>query len=139
MLDSRFTDSDADEAQGSMFDPDDDQQEVEVRDSEPTDVGAWTAADFETRAAEVYAEYSGRYKTRFSWLRPDLFSKALETDLRSDIDALLQVLQRYGTWDPAHDTKLKALQASPDRDLSRQEDACFLPVRRHRPLSRRST
>ena len=110
MLDSRFTDSDADEAQGSMFDPDDDQQEVEVRDSEPTDVGAWTAADFETRAAEVYAEYSGRYKTRFGWLRPDLFSKALEADLQSDIDALLQVLQRYGNWNPAHDAKLNALQ-----------------------------
>ena len=110
MLDSRFTDSDVAEAQGSMFDPDDDQQEIQVRGSESTDVGAWTAPNFETRAAEVYAEYSGRYKTRFSWLRPDLFGKALEADLRSDVDALLQVLQSYGNWNPAHDAKLKALQ-----------------------------
>ena len=110
MLDSRFTDSDVDEAQGSMFDPDDDQQEIEVRDSESTGMGSWTVSDFETRAAEVYAEYSQRYKKRFSWFRPDLFGKALEADLQSDIDALLQVLQRYGNWNSAHDAKLKALQ-----------------------------
>ena len=110
MLDSRFTDSDVDEAQGSMFDPDDDQQEIEVSDSESTGMGSWTVSDFETRAAEVYVEYSKRYKKRFSWFRPDLFGKALEADLQSDIDALLQVLQRYGNWNSAHDAKLKALQ-----------------------------
>ena len=105
MLDSRFTDEDVDEVKGSLFDPDDDEQEEEVQETG----GAWTTAGFEERAAEVYAEYSGRYKRRFKWLRPDLFRSVLESELRSDANALLGLLQTYGAWDPVHDAKLGAL------------------------------
>ncbi len=108
MLDSRFTDEDADEAKGSLFDPDDDDHPEEA--VQETSV-ARTAADFERRAAEVYAEYEGRYRRRFKWLRSDLFLGSLKSELQSDSNALLGILQRYGTWDPAHDAKLNALNA----------------------------
>ncbi len=103
MLDSRFTDED--EAEGSLFDPDDDEQE---KGAQETGV-AWTAADFEKRAAEIYVEYEGRYKRRFKWLRPDLFLISLENELQSDANALLDLLRTYGAWDPDHDAKLDAI------------------------------
>ena len=107
MLDSRFTDEDADQAKGLLFDPGDDEQDEEVQDTG----GVWTADGFEARAAKVYAEYQGRYKRRFKWLRSDLFRHSLESELRADSNALLGLLQIYGAWDPHHDAKLEALHA----------------------------
>ena len=107
MLDSRFTDEDADQAKGTLFDPDDDDQEEAV---ERTG-GAWTASDFEARAAQIYTEYQGRYRGRFKWLRADLFKRSLEDELQSDSKALLDILQAYGDWDPAKDAKLDALNS----------------------------
>ena len=108
MLDSRFTDQDLDTGMGTLFDPDHDQEEEE---SVEETGGSWKAADFEKRAAGIYAEYEGRYRRRFKWLRSDLFIRSLETELRSDTNALLQLLQSYGEWNPDHDTKLDALYA----------------------------
>ena len=107
MLDSRFTDEDADQAKGALFDPDDDDQDEAV---EKTG-GAWTAADFEARAVLIYGEYQDRYSRRFKWLRADLFKSSLESELQSDSNALLDVLQSYGDWDPANDAKLDALNS----------------------------
>ena len=107
MLDSRFTDEDADQAKGALFDPDDDDQEEAV---EKTG-GAWTASDFAARAAQIYGEYQGRYSRRFKWLRPDLFKSSLESELVSDSNALVDILQTYGDWDPAKDAKLGALNS----------------------------
>ncbi len=107
MLDSRFTDEDAHQARGALFDPDDDDQEEAV---EKTG-GAWTASDFEARAALIYTEYQGRYSGRFRWLRADLFKSSLESELQSDSNALLDILQTYGAWDPAKDAKLDALNS----------------------------
>ena len=105
MLDSRFTDEDADQAKGSLFDPEDDEQEEEVQETG----GAWTAAGFEARAAAIYADYEGRYRRRFKWLRSDLFQDSLEGELQADSNALLDLLQTYGAWDPHHDAKLDSL------------------------------
>ena len=107
MLDSRFTDEDADQAKGLLFDPGDDEQDEEVQETG----GVWTADGFEARAAKVYAEYQGRYKRRFKWLRSDLFRHSLESELRADSNALLGLLQTYGAWDPYNDAKLDALHA----------------------------
>ena len=107
MLDSRFTDEDADQAKGTLFDPDDDDQEEPAEKSGE----AWTTADFEARAAQIYAEYKGRYSRRFKWLRADLFKSSLERELLSDSNALLDILQAYGDWDPAQDAKLDALNS----------------------------
>ena len=118
MLDSRFTDEDADQARGSLFDPEDDDQEEEVQETG----GAWTAAGFEARAAAIYADYEGRYRRRFKWLRSDLFQDSLESELQADSNALLDLLQTYGAWDPHHDAKLNALhtlltETFPDRKV----------------------
>ena len=118
MLDSRFTDEDADQARGSLFDPEDDEQEEEIQETR----GAWTAAGFEARAAQIYAEYEGRYRRRFKWLRSDFFRGSLESELQADSNALLDLLQTYGAWDPAHDAKLDALhtlltETFPDRKV----------------------
>ena len=107
MLDSRFTDEDADQAKGALFDPDDDEQDDDVRETGT----AWTRAGFETRAGEIYAEYRSRYGNRFRWLRSGLFGDSLESELQSDADALQCILQEYGSWDSAHDAKLDALEA----------------------------
>ena len=107
MLDSRFTDEDADQAKGLLFDPGDDEQDEEVHETG----GVWTADGFEARAAQVYAEYQGRYRRRFKWLRSDLFRHSLESELRADSNALLGLLQTYGAWDPHNDAKLDALHA----------------------------
>ncbi|MXZ92427.1 MAG: NgoFVII family restriction endonuclease [Chloroflexi bacterium] len=106
MLDSRFTDEDADRAKGSLFDPDDDEQEENVEDTDR----AWTASDFEAQAERIYAEYRGRFHSRFRWLRVDLFKSSLRADLQSDSDALLRLLRGYGRWDPNRDAKLDALE-----------------------------
>ena len=119
MLDSRFTDSDVDEAQGSMFDPDDDQQEIEVSDSESTGMGSWTVSDFETRAAEVYAEYS----KRFSWFRPDLFGKALEADLPVGHRRPPTGTPEIWKLEPGARCQAESSPEAPDRDLARQEGA----------------
>ena len=105
MLDSRFTDEDADQAVGSMFDPDDDEQEIVVREI----VGVWSDGDLERRAAEIYVEYQGRYRRRFNWLRSDLFHSSLEEDLESDVEALTEILKTSGRWDPTTDSKIGAL------------------------------
>ena len=107
MLDSRFTDEDTDEAKGSFFDPEDDEQEQEVQSIS----GDRTAADFRARAATVYAEYRARYSKRFKWLRSDLFHSSLVSELQSDVNDLLGLLQAYGPWNPEHDAKLEALQS----------------------------
>ena len=118
MLDSRFTDEDADQAKGSLFDPEDDDQEESIEETG----GAWTAAGFEARAAQIYAEYEDRYKGRFKWLRADLFKDDLEGELQSDSNALLDLLRTYGAWNPTKDAKLDALhslltQTFPDRKV----------------------
>ena len=105
MLDSRFTDEDADQAKGALFDPDDDETDEEAQETG----GARTSADFESRAAEIYTEYESRYRQRFKWLRPDLFRTQLKSELRADSDALSNLLQTYGAWAPEYDAKLDAL------------------------------
>ena len=66
-------------------------------------------SDLRTRAAEAYERYATHFRSRFKWLRPDLFVKDLATDLAADAESLLGVLKRCGAWDPDKDAKLDAL------------------------------
>jgi hypothetical protein len=77
----------------------------------PTSLNIRDAADFQARAAEIYEQYANQFKTRFKWLRPDLFIKSLSTDLQKDAESLLQVLSDAGDWNPTEDAKLEALHA----------------------------
>ena len=110
MLDSRFTDED--ENQAAMdFQDSEAEEELEQETEEAGIAGAngWSPAICERHAAEIYADYEQLYHRRFRWLRPDLFSSALEADLQGDANALLGILQTHGTWRPEHDAKLNAL------------------------------
>jgi SNF2 family DNA or RNA helicase len=66
-------------------------------------------AAYRQRAAQVYLQYAGPYRTRFKWLRPTLFSSSLHKDLLQDAQALLAVMRQCGTWDASRDAKLAAL------------------------------
>ena len=66
-------------------------------------------ADFQARAGEVYAQYAGRYRSRFQWVRASQFRSTLARDLRKDNKLLLGVLATCGAWDAARDRKLGAL------------------------------
>lgn len=65
---------------------------------------------FRGRAALVYERYQTELSRRFKWMRPTLFVKTLETDLKSDAKALIQVLKTCGSWDANRDAKLAALE-----------------------------
>ncbi len=105
-LDARIYDEDVDAptADLRMFDDDDFAGAGQV-----DGCSLRTEADFRRRAAEVYEEYASRYKSRFKWLRPSLFEATLEEHLHSDSQALLDVLQKSGEWNPTKDTKLARL------------------------------
>jgi superfamily II DNA or RNA helicase len=121
MLDPRIYDEDADAVSGTL--------DLETATDREADVEALdeahalrTGADFERRAAEVYALYETRYRRRFGWLRPTLFTRTLRRHLREDAQALMTILQTCGEWDPARDAKLDALhdlltQAHPDEKV----------------------
>lgn len=100
MLDSRFNDADA-----SLFADDDDDNDEPHAAPKPLR----TERDFRERAADIYAEYAGRFKKRFKWVRPDRFLPQLAKDLRADSKALLTVLRSAGPWDADRDAKLKQL------------------------------
>ena len=105
MLDSRIYDEDVDDASvtSSMFEDGDEECAA------PTPASLKSEADFKARAADIYREYSTTHKSRFKWLRPGLFSKALGKDLENDANSLLNVLQFCGAWNPGKDAKLNAL------------------------------
>lgn len=65
--------------------------------------------DFRRRAAEAYKRYATQGRNRFAWIRPELFDKVMEKNLRTDTDALLGILEKCGEWDPARDAKLDIL------------------------------
>ncbi|MCB8951242.1 MAG: NgoFVII family restriction endonuclease [Ardenticatenales bacterium] len=111
MLDTRFEDEDAeaiDYATDELFD--DDTGDLEgatvVLDMAPLR----GEAAFLERAATIYGEYFGRYRSRFKWIRADLFDKKLRQHLLADARALLSILQRFSDWSVNEDAKLNALQ-----------------------------
>ena len=106
-LDARLGDKDLDNLLGEGVDDADNESDGNGDDAaflrdEPT---------FRKRADEAYQRYSTELKKRFKWLRPALFVKTLESDLRSDAHALIVILKKCGTWDASKDAKLDALEA----------------------------
>ena len=108
MLDSRIYDEDADDPSFTA-DPFDDDTEEQVDDTS-SQLASYTADGLKEEAAEIYRLYTTQYKSRFRWIRPDLFRRSLRKDLTDDADTLLEILQQYGAWDAATDTKLNALE-----------------------------
>lgn len=122
LLDSGTYDEDPDdEATGAeLFEDDDDGRSAPAGPAQPR-----TAAGLAKRAADAYEAYATQFKSRFKWLRPDLFIKSLAKDLADDAASLLEVLKRCGDWDPAKDTKLEALHALLTRQHPKEKVIVF--------------
>lgn len=94
LLDTRFSDND----------------ENELFPQEPASATPLRREDaLRARAAEVYGLYSGSYRGRFGWIRPEFFDSQLHEQLLADAHALMKVLDKCPVWDPAADSKLTAL------------------------------
>lgn len=109
MLDVHAFDGDSDDpgVTGSIFD---EENEVFIdTDAPPIHVPMYTEPEFRKRAKEVYDLYLRSYKSRFRWLRPELFIERLETDLQSDCESLCSIMKKHGTWNPMNDNKLAKL------------------------------
>jgi superfamily II DNA or RNA helicase len=103
--------NDEDEGLLSLFD-DESREETEDNDAANTEAlpaALRTAADYQQRAAEIYATYRNSYQRRFKWIRPSLFQQKLADDLSADNKALLKVLADNGAWNIAKDAKFAAL------------------------------
>ena len=97
-------DFDAENPDAELFEEEDGEQT-----QPPAKLNLATPADFKQRAAEVYKVYAAQFKSRFKWLRPDLFVKSLGKDLADDGAMLMKVLSRCGDWKPDTDAKLESL------------------------------
>lgn len=108
MLDAGSYDEDIDDenAGAELFDESGD---VESKPSKSHDLRL--DADFKKRAVKLYEQYATNFKSRFKWLRPDLFVPSLGTDLNADAISLSNILRHCGDWKPETDAKLDALFA----------------------------
>ena len=104
MLDTRFSDLDRNQTTEDLFENENTNNE-NISENE----ALHTEADFRKCAAEIYELYVRKYKSRFKWLRPNLFIKELARDLRADALKLVGILKTNGEWNPDRDAKLVAL------------------------------
>ncbi|MFI5252372.1 MAG: helicase-related protein [Bacteroidota bacterium] len=105
LLDSRYSDKDVEESTASMFEDNDDGEEKE------SITGLLTEEELQKKAADIYHEYETIYKTRFKWLKSDLFINRLAEDLKKDSIALSSILRSTGEWKADEDKKLAELKA----------------------------
>jgi superfamily II DNA or RNA helicase len=107
LLDTRLDDQDND----ATTTGDDFFSEDDAKASAEGEVGSLrTASDYKARAAIVYDKYTTHFKSRFKWLRSDLFIPDLAKDLRRDAEELSKILQCAGNWRSETDAKLAALE-----------------------------
>lgn len=105
LLDTQSFDEDAEETTGDIFEDENDDESSE----EKTTGSLRTEEDFRRRAAEVYAQYEGRYKRRFRWLGTHHFVDDLGADLLADASSMRNLLVSFGDWKAEEDAKLNAL------------------------------
>ncbi|HSN98354.1 MAG TPA: helicase-related protein [Candidatus Nanopelagicales bacterium] len=75
------------------------------------DIAGETYAARARRVLDVYRAQGGKYARRFRWVRTALFKNTLAAALKRDTEKLVALLERAGTWEPARDEKLAALEA----------------------------
>lgn len=123
LLDTGNYDEDVDDeaASAELFEDDND----ETQSAPPRTLNLRHVDDFKKRAADIYEGYATQFRSRFKWLHPDLFVKALATDLADDTASLLDLLKRCGDWDPEKDSKLDALHSLLTKDHPREKVIVF--------------
>lgn len=62
------------------------------------------------RAKQVYELFAGQYKSRFEWIRSDLFIPDLKEMLIGDGREIIKILSIAKEWDPREDRQLNALE-----------------------------
>lgn len=124
-LDERLTDEDTDDTPLGPTPFDDDDENDEQATPAASAAPLRTIEAFRQRAADVYRQYRGRLQRRFRWLRSALFDPQLATDLLSDAQALLTILNRCGTWDADRDAKLAALVSLLSKKHTREKVIVF--------------
>jgi superfamily II DNA or RNA helicase len=113
ILDSRLNDADA-ETLSDLFGGDDSKDGERIPDGDNSQKD-----DIKSQARYIYNQYDARYHNRFKWLDSSFFTRSLAKDLGEDADVLMDILKRFGEWEPDHDTKLRALY-----DLLTQKHPC---------------
>ncbi|MDE0484923.1 MAG: helicase-related protein [Candidatus Poribacteria bacterium] len=108
MLDTRFSDADTDDV--NLISAASDDEDDELIDTADSHSNLYTIEKYKERAAIIYQFYLTKYRTRFKWIRSDLFLPILKAQLTEDAEALIQILQQYGEWDETKDAKLNALE-----------------------------
>jgi len=103
MLDSRGYDADIEQVEALLDDGTDSDDLAHPAESA-------TEAKLRETGARIYAEYAGSFKSRFKWLRANLFAPELREDLLEDARALISVLVQCGQWDQSKDSKLDSLE-----------------------------
>jgi superfamily II DNA or RNA helicase len=108
MLDSAVFDDDIDSTSvvGSIFDEDVD-DEPETANNVRRPLADYD--EYQRRAAEIYGLYETKFKRRFRWLRPQLFTADLAQHLTEDCTRLCGILKQEGEWNSNLDSKLGAL------------------------------
>jgi len=107
LLDTRFSDKDTSISLDDLFE---DETEGNGEEISTQNGLIKTIEEYQKHAKEIYAHYAGPYKRRFKWLRSNLFVKSLHKHLKEDADALMQILENSGEWNPNLDAKLNALE-----------------------------
>ena len=110
LLDSRLEDQDMEDVHLLPGAPDDG-DDVQIDETGTAHPAAYTPENYRNRAAAIYHLYTTRHKSRFKWLRSDLFLPLLREKLAGDAADLIQILAAYGSWNIENDAKLNALEA----------------------------
>ena len=106
ILDTQSYDADAESATGNIFDMHEEDEDTHSS----NETGLRSEEEFRGKAAELYHFYASRFKRRFRWLPSHLFIAGLKNVLTSDTRTLTDLIDRSGSWQPAQDAKLDALE-----------------------------
>ena len=84
--------------------------DTQFKDDEDGDIHeALKEKAFRQRAKNIYSDYLDNHKSKYKWIRSDLFKPELAQLLKSDADKLSKILKICPKWIPENDKKLDAL------------------------------
>ena len=112
LLDTGFNDEDPDTTSSlqSAFDYESDTEDEKDSSAEKVNKHAYTCEWYAGRAEQLYQQYKKYQARQFKWARPTLFNETLRNALLADVNNLMKLLNEFGEWDPANDTKLNSLE-----------------------------
>lgn len=98
-------DKDIEESNSDLF------NEETVFDEEPEQIIPLALEEYKKKAEKIYKEYEKFHKSKFRWLKPELFIGKLFEHLKADCKVLLQILNDCGQWNVEYDMKLNELES----------------------------